>query len=75
MIGGRCHLIEAVAEEIAAVLLIHFPIHDVTVTVRKPEVPLRGALLAAAGVRVTRYRAPAAPQAGDIPPHPSSDLK
>jgi len=42
MIGGRCHLIEAVAEEIAAVLLIHFPIHDVTVTVRKPEVPLRG---------------------------------
>jgi dihydroneopterin aldolase len=47
-------LIEAVAEEIADVLLATFPASAVTVTVRKPEVALRGAMLEAAGVRIVR---------------------
>lgn len=47
-------LLETVAEEIAAVLLTRFPATRVTVTVRKPEVALKGAMLRAAGVRVVR---------------------
>ena len=54
--GPPRQLIEAVAEEIATVLLDRYPIHEVVVTVRKPEVPLRGAMLAAAGVRIRRDR-------------------
>lgn len=54
--GPPRNLIEAVAEEIAAALLAEFPATRVTVTVRKPEAPLRGAMLAAAGVRITRTR-------------------
>ena len=50
-------LVEAVAEEIAATVLAEFPpVRAVTVTVRKPEVPLRGAMLVAAGVRIRRTR-------------------
>lgn len=50
-------LIEAVAEEIAAALLADFPqAVTVTVTVRKPEVALKGAILDAAGVRIHRAR-------------------
>ncbi len=49
-------LIEAVAEEIAAALLAEFPATMVTVTVRKPEVALKGAFLGAAGVRIERAR-------------------
>jgi dihydroneopterin aldolase len=33
------------------------PVRAVEVTVRKPEVPLRGAMLDAAGVRIRRRRA------------------
>jgi dihydroneopterin aldolase len=55
--GPPRQLIEAVAEEIAAALLAEFPAQAVTVTVRKPEVPLRGAQLAAAGVRIRRRAA------------------
>lgn len=54
--GQPRDLIEAVAHEIALGLLREFPAQVVTVTVRKPEAPLRGAMLDAAGVRVTRYR-------------------
>jgi dihydroneopterin aldolase len=43
-----------VAEEIARTLLNEFPTTQVSVTVRKPEVALRGAMLAAAGVRIVR---------------------
>jgi 7,8-dihydroneopterin aldolase/epimerase/oxygenase len=51
------NLIEAVAEEIAAAVLTGFPqVAGVTVTVRKPEVPMKGSLLEAAGVRITRSR-------------------
>ncbi|HET7034934.1 MAG TPA: dihydroneopterin aldolase [Thermomicrobiaceae bacterium] len=50
-------LLEAVAEEIAGALLARFPASSVTVTVRKPEVALKGAILRAAGVRVVRTAA------------------
>ena len=56
--GEPRNLIEAVAEAIAAGILGDFPaVKNVTVTVRKPEAPLRGAMLDAAGVRLTRERA------------------
>lgn len=55
--GEPRNLIEAVAEEIAAALLADFPdAAAVTVTVRKPEVALKGAILDAAGVRIHRRR-------------------
>jgi dihydroneopterin aldolase len=55
--GSPRALIEAVAEEIAAMVLRDFASADsVTVTVRKPEVAIKGAILDAAGVRVTRER-------------------
>ncbi len=55
--GPPRDLIETVAEEIAAALLADFPLAQaVTVTVRKPEVALKGAILDAAGVRVYRTR-------------------
>ena len=56
--GEPRKLIEAVAEEIAAAILTGFPsVEQVTVTVRKPEVPMKGSMLDAAGVRITRSRA------------------
>jgi dihydroneopterin aldolase len=55
--GSPRNLIEAVAEEIAAVLMVDFPLaRAVTVTVRKPEVALKGAMLDAAGIRIHRVR-------------------
>jgi dihydroneopterin aldolase len=57
MEGEPRALLEAVAETLAAEILAAFPRVDrVTVTVRKPEAPLRGAMLDAAGVRITRWR-------------------
>ena len=56
--GQPRQLIEAVAEDIAAAVLREFsPAGRVTVTVRKPEVPMKGSMLDAAGVRITRSRA------------------
>ena len=56
--GEPRNLIEAVAEEIAAAILSGFPdVARVTATVRKPEVPMKGSLLDAAGVRITRSQA------------------
>ena len=55
--GTPRNLIETVAEEISAALLAEFPsARSVTVTVRKPEVALKGAILDAAGVRIHRTR-------------------
>ena len=55
--GEGRNLIEAVAEAIAtAILAEHRRVERVTVTVRKLEAPLKGAMLEAAGVRVTRAR-------------------
>jgi len=51
-------LIEAVAEEIARVILAEFAaVEQITVAVRKPEAPIKGAILDAAGVRIVRTRA------------------
>jgi dihydroneopterin aldolase len=56
--GEPRNLIEAVAEEIASAILMGFPpVARITVTVRKPEVPMKGSLLDAAGVRITRWQA------------------
>jgi 7,8-dihydroneopterin aldolase/epimerase/oxygenase len=55
--GPPRNLIEAVADEIAAALLQEFAAAQrVTVTVRKPEVAIKGAMLDAAGVTVVRKR-------------------
>jgi len=57
MEGRSRQLIEAVAEEIAAAILTEFPlVARVIVTVRKPEVPMKGSMLDAAGVRIRRSR-------------------
>lgn len=56
--GEPRQLLEAVADSVATAILAEFqPVSRVTVTVRKPEVPLRGAMLDAAAVRVRRERA------------------
>ena len=56
--GQPRNLIEAVAEAIATEILTSFPpVQRVSVTVRKPEVPMKGSLLDAAGVRILRARA------------------
>ena len=61
--GEPRNLIEAVAEAIAAAILTGFPpVARVTVTVRKPEVPMKGSLLDAAGVRITRSQADGSPR-------------
>ena len=55
--GEPRHLIEAVAEAIAAAILGEFPpVAQAPGTVRKLEAPLRGAVLDAAGVRIARSR-------------------
>ena len=55
--GEPRRLIETVAEEIAATLLREFTAAGaVTVTVRKPEAPMKGSMLDAAGVRIYRCR-------------------
>jgi dihydroneopterin aldolase len=55
--GEPRNLIEAVAESIASEILASFQaVGQVTVTVRKPEVPMKGAMLDAAGVRIRRSR-------------------
>lgn len=58
VIEGPPHqLVEVVADEIARSLLAEFSLATaITVTVRKPEVPLKGATLDSAGVRVHRTR-------------------
>lgn len=53
--GQPRNLIEAVAEEIAAMVLREFSVANaVTVTVRKPGVAIKGSILDAAGVTVRR---------------------
>lgn len=55
--GPPRSLIESVAEEIATVVLRDFSAaRSVTVTVRKPEVAIKGSILSAAGVTIMRHR-------------------
>jgi len=55
--GEPRNLIESVAQEIAGTILAEFSLaQSVTVTVRKPEVAIKGSILDAAGVRIHRKR-------------------
>ncbi len=55
--GGPYDLIETVAERIAAAVLARYPeVQGIRVTVRKPEVPIKGSVLRAVGVEVFRTR-------------------
>jgi dihydroneopterin aldolase len=55
--GQPRNLIESVAEDIAMHLLTRFSrAQEVTVTVRKPEAPIRGSFVDAAGVCIIRTR-------------------
>ena len=55
--GGPYDLIETVAEKIAAAVLArHTEVQDISVTVRKPDVPIKGSILNAVGVEVFRMR-------------------
>lgn len=55
--GEPKKLIEAVAESIATAVLGQFPAtRSVAVTVRKPEVAIKGSILDASGVRIRRSR-------------------
>jgi dihydroneopterin aldolase len=55
--GEPRKLIEAVAESITSEILESFPLVErVTVTVRKPDAPMKGSMLDAAGVRIRRWR-------------------
>lgn len=55
--GPPRNLIESVAEEIAMRLMETFSLaQDVTVTVRKPDAPVKGSFFDAAGVSIVRTR-------------------
>jgi len=55
--GTPRQLIEAVAESIAAAILTQFErIDAISVTVRKPEAPIKGSVLSSVGVRIVRRR-------------------
>ena len=55
--GPSKNLIESVAEEIAMRLMETFSLaQDVTVTVRKPDAPVKGSFFDAAGVCIVRTR-------------------
>jgi dihydroneopterin aldolase len=60
VVEGEPHkLIEAVAEEIATALLaLDARVQRVSVRVAKPEAPVKGAILDAVAVRITRWRTP-----------------
>ena len=53
----KYHLIEALAERIAAGILTNFPVDEVTVRVRKNSVPI-GGILDCAEVEITREATP-----------------
>ena len=54
--GPSCQLLEAVAARIAATVLDRTPVAAVRVRLRKPEAPIKGSILAAAAVEITRWR-------------------
>ena len=58
--GEPRQLLEAVAEAIAAQVLADFPVDAVTVTVKKPNPPVRGSSIRQSAVRIRRARPPQA---------------
>jgi dihydroneopterin aldolase len=57
--GTRRKLLEKVAETIAQRVLDEYPVDAVRVKVMKPEVPIKGSILAHAAVEIFRERGPA----------------
>ena len=58
--GPRRKLLENVAETIAQRVLEEYPVDAVRVKVMKPEVPIKGSILAHAAVEIFRERSPGA---------------
>ena len=58
--GEPRQLLESVAEAIAAQLLADFPVDAVTVTVKKPNPPVRGSSIRHSAVQIRRARPPQA---------------
>ena len=56
MEGESRNLLERLAQEIADRLLADFPLQAVTVTVKKPNPPIKGSFIEHAAVRVNRRR-------------------
>ncbi len=56
--GEPRNLLESAAEDIAARVLAEFPVNAVSVTVKKPNPPVRGSSIDMAAVRIRRERAP-----------------
>ena len=54
--GPSRKLLESVAESIAEAILDGFDVESVTVTVKKPEVPIKGSILSHAAVEIRRVR-------------------
>ena len=52
--GPKQNLIESLADTIASRILNSYQIEEVMVIVRKPEVPIKGSVLASAGVKIVR---------------------
>ncbi len=59
--GTPRNLLEAVAEEIADVLISDYPIKNVTIKISKPDLVLKGGYLDSAGIEIVR--------SGDIDRH------
>lgn len=56
MEGDPRNLLERLAQEIAERLLAEFPLEAVTVTVKKPNPPIKGSFIDHAAVRIHRRR-------------------
>ena len=56
MEGESRNLLERLAQEIADRLLADFPLEAVTVTVKKPNPPIKGSFIDCAAVRIHRRR-------------------
>lgn len=62
MEGEPRNLLESAAQAIAARLLAEFPIDAVSVTVKKPNPPVRGSSIELAAVQIHRSRPPNLPE-------------
>ncbi|HIA74961.1 MAG TPA: dihydroneopterin aldolase, partial [Dehalococcoidia bacterium] len=54
--GSPHNLLESVAKNISDAILFNYDIESVSVTIKKPEVPINGANLDYAGVTLTRNK-------------------
>ena len=54
--GSPHNLLESVAKNISDAILFNYDIESVSVTIKKPEVPINGANLDYAGVTLTRSK-------------------